>query len=151
MGVGICLIAAYLLFPEALSDSSESATDTTEVDICTYHSIGLNHSGMVSEQNTFCSLSRFQRGFGGLLSLMSINSTAALSWQQLCHPSVPRRPASHLSCTDPWGPPASDPGARHGPTSINTSAGFLRMNPSQATFLRKFWELEWEILMGNGF
>lgn len=69
------------------------------------------------------SLSCCQLGFGGLLSLMSINSTAALSPPRAALPSQCPTPSSFPSvCTDPRGP-RLPPRARHGPTSIDISAG----------------------------
>lgn len=124
MGAATGLITAYLLFPEAPS------TNITEVDICWYHMeieapFGYrNHPGIVFRSRILLfSLSCCQLGFGGLLSLMSINSTAALSPPRAALPSQCPTPSSFPSvCTDPRGP-RLPPRARHGPTSINISAG----------------------------
>lgn len=87
-------------------------------------------------------------------SLVSINTTAALSPPLAALLSLCPTPSSFPSvCTDPWGPPWLPDGARHGPTSINISAGlcwwaelrgflfvFFTSDQSQVTFLRNFWE-----------
>lgn len=113
--------------------------------ICTYSpGIDQNHLGIVSE---YFSLRLAFSSASELLSLVSINSTAALSPPLAALPSRCPTPSSFPSvCTDPPGP-WLPPRARHGPPSINISAGlhwraaqFLRKEPCQVRFLRKFWE-----------
>lgn len=163
MGVGICLITAYLLFPEALSNSSESPTNIIEVDIiCTYHieieaPFGYQtHPGMLSEQNISFLFILLSARLRRALSPVSINSTAALGPPLAALPSQCPTPSSFPSvCTDPWGP-RLPPGARHGPTSINISAGLrwwaerLSQNTSEPSDISEK-VLGMDILMGNGF
>lgn len=96
--------------------------------------------------------------FSSALSLVSINSTAASSPPLAALPSQCPTPSSFPSvCTDPWGP-RLPPGARHGPTSINISAGLhwwaerVSQNGSEPSDIsEKVLGMEWATLMGNGF
>lgn len=122
--------------------------------ICTYH-VGIeapfgyrNHRGIVLVRNIsflFVFLSaRLQRA----LSLVSINSTAALSPPLAALPSQCPTPSSFPSvCMDPRGP-RLPPGARHGPTSINISAGLRWWAERVSERIRAKWHF-WE-RSGNG-
>lgn len=91
--------------------------------------------------------------FSSALSLVSINSTAALSPPLAALPSQCPTPSSFPSVyRDPWGPrlpPWSQTWSNINQYLCRAAlvSGFLRTHQSQVTFLGKFWEwtLWWEM------